>query len=931
MIKVSNLFKSYQDNKILENISLNLADHGLITLLGDSGCGKTTLLNLLSTLDGDFHGSIKFNNLELNKLSDKKRRAFRINNIGYVFQNFNLFENDTVYNNIYLVLSSVSNLSKELKNRKIEEALTLVDCLTFKDKYVRDLSGGEKQRVALARAIINNPKVIFADEPSGNLDTLNATKIFNLLREISKDCLVIVVTHNETLSNEYSDEIYRFENKKIIKELNNAKEANKPLTTMKEKRKAKSEVLSSKFIFRHFLNNVKLKKIRYLLTLIFLTIALISSGVSFYVNSELTSGITNMFTDALGKNSLILERKDKDPQIIDYYSANKTDLENIYKSYQGEVDYIGVNYLADFEGLFPNENSLYLEHENKLTNLFDITSRYFNEFIYEKHFKNTKDIYPQIFSKLNDDEIVISLNNQQMIDLCLRFRIPKTYQDLGAYLLSNKIKVVLKVENRIFVYEDEQAFRLKAVIRSPYKRIYHTNPYFNEDLFERRMQLPSSNNLTQVDELPWTLKKINYFHTIDFPTKVIEDLMYKIAYKSMIFENDSNLFSPLSISENSGRTNRVYVFNSFKKSIDLELLRVLKESSYNFNSYYFNTSSGYRQSGSILSGFSHPLFFSLYLEKINEVIDANSKVSLNEFYNIEIPELVCEGNLLKTSEDIVKLSSKLTQKIKGVYPRNIKEIAISEKMARTLGGQDIIGKELYMSSLMSSQKIDEVVKTKFKTVKVTICGIVNSEKMEVYHSPDYSISLFRDLFNYSSLELNIESIVFMLENKIDEQTVEKLNTMYPEYYFFNPTSDIEKGIKETMNYILIFLLDFSLISILSSIVLISIITYINFLDSKRDVALLIALGFSSFEIMKMFFLNNLFTSSFSLVNSSIGLVFASYLLKESFTNSFGLAFSFIFPLSSIFFMIIVVFIVSALSILLINRPINQLNTIAELH
>lgn len=201
MIVCKHIEKQYNDLKILKGVDLEIAQAEVVSIVGSSGAGKTTLLTILGTLDRPTSGELLINNEAVFNLSDKKLAAFRNQNIGFVFQFHQLLPEFTALENVCIpaLIGKKSKKESELKATEILELLNLKDRLSHKPS---ELSGGEQQRVAVARALINNPKVIFADEPSGNLDSKNAKELHELffkLRDNFKQTFVIV-THNNELA-----------------------------------------------------------------------------------------------------------------------------------------------------------------------------------------------------------------------------------------------------------------------------------------------------------------------------------------------------------------------------------------------------------------------------------------------------------------------------------------------------------------------------------------------------------------------------------------------------------------------------------------------------------------------------------------------------------------------------------------------------------
>ena len=220
MIIVKNLTKVYKSKKTkscvaLNNVSFSLPSKGLVFVVGKSGSGKSTMLNLLGGLDSLTSGEINVFGHQLNEYSESELYSFRSNMVGFVFQDFHLLDDLTVSDNVRLSLK----LMAEDDNDRVEKALESVDLLEFKDRYPRELSGGQQQRVAIARALVKNPDVIFADEPTGNLDSNTTEQIIKLIKEISKEKLVVVVSHNLFDAYEYADRIIELSEGRIINDL----------------------------------------------------------------------------------------------------------------------------------------------------------------------------------------------------------------------------------------------------------------------------------------------------------------------------------------------------------------------------------------------------------------------------------------------------------------------------------------------------------------------------------------------------------------------------------------------------------------------------------------------------------------------------------------------------------------------------------------
>jgi putative ABC transport system ATP-binding protein len=205
VIEVKNLKKVYKvgviDLTVVNDLSLSIEDGAFISFIGPSGSGKSTVLNMIGCLDTPTFGSIKINNQDISKLNKTQLAKFRGENIGFIFQNFNLIPVLTVYENIEYPLIMIQDLKEEERKKRILKLLAEVGMLDQKDKTPDKISGGQMQRVAIARALVTNPKIVFADEPTANLDSKTAYLIIELMKKIQKEhnTTFIFATHDEKI------------------------------------------------------------------------------------------------------------------------------------------------------------------------------------------------------------------------------------------------------------------------------------------------------------------------------------------------------------------------------------------------------------------------------------------------------------------------------------------------------------------------------------------------------------------------------------------------------------------------------------------------------------------------------------------------------------------------------------------------------------
>lgn len=221
MIKTVDLEKIFRTDEVettaLNKVNLEVEKGDFVAIMGPSGCGKSTLLNILGLLDNPTSGDLYFEDTELAKYNERKRTNLRKGNIGFVFQSFNLIDELTVFENVELPLLYMKVPSKE-RRKKVEEVLERMKIAHRKKHFPQQLSGGQQQRVAICRSVVANPKLILADEPTGNLDSANGEEVMNLLTELNKDgTTIIMVTHSPSDA-EYANRIVQLFDGHIVSE-----------------------------------------------------------------------------------------------------------------------------------------------------------------------------------------------------------------------------------------------------------------------------------------------------------------------------------------------------------------------------------------------------------------------------------------------------------------------------------------------------------------------------------------------------------------------------------------------------------------------------------------------------------------------------------------------------------------------------------------
>ena len=349
MLKLSNIVKEYPtgDEKVvaLNDVNIEFRKSEFVSILGHSGCGKTTLLNIIGGLDQYTSGDLSINGKSTKAFKDSDWDTYRNHSVGFVFQNYNLIPHQSVLANVELALT-LSGVSKTERKERAKAALEKVGLGNQINKKPNQMSGGQMQRVAIARALVNNPEILLADEPTGALDSETSVQVMDHLKEISKDRLVIMVTHNPELADEYSTRIIRLVDGKIVNDSNpydSSEEEKSPSSapvkeTRKEKKAKKKTSMSFATALSLSLNNLMTKKMRTFLTSFAGSIGIIGIALILALSNGFTLYIEAIQREALTSYPIMIESATMDMEAM---------MGSMESSATGEVNH-------DLDKVYPN-------------------------------------------------------------------------------------------------------------------------------------------------------------------------------------------------------------------------------------------------------------------------------------------------------------------------------------------------------------------------------------------------------------------------------------------------------------------------------------------------------------------------------------------------------------------------------------------------
>lgn len=588
MLTIKNIYKSYglKDSKysVLKDINLSFRPNEFVAILGPSGSGKTTLLNILGGLDQYDSGDLIINGKSTKKFKDKDWDSYRNKSVGFIFQSYNLISHISILSNVEMCLT-LRNTSKSVARKKAIEALERVGLKDHIHKKPNQLSGGQMQRVAIARALVNNPDIILADEPTGALDSKTSTQIMELIKDISKDKLVIMVTHNENLADIYASRIIKLSDGVIISDSN-------PYETKEESDlytlpKIKMSLLTALGLS---LNNIKTKKGRTLLTSFAASIGII--GISLVL--ALSNGFQIQIDD-FEKNTLT--------QMPIYITPEATDLkrEMALELGNGEDEYPSDNIIKKYQYTVANV------HKNKITSDYinyinSINNDYLNGIGYGYNANMNVIIKNDTIDYFNNNYIETSFSTNGTSDI-----IKENYDLLSGRYPKNSNEALLIVDtyNRLYPYL--------------YKDLGLKENSTFEDVIGKELQVVSNNNFyEEADGLFITKQNYDELWNNDDNIKInITGIIRAKKDANVTLYSGSTLLINAKIEE-----------ESIDKNLNSNIVKAQKEKDYNvLNGDDFDEDDTKELAISMLGGSKDPQTIAIYpkdfisKDKIIEYLD----------------------------------------------------------------------------------------------------------------------------------------------------------------------------------------------------------------------------------------------------------------------------------------------------------------------
>lgn len=891
MIEIINVSFSYGHQDVLRNINLTLPNAGLITVIGPSGCGKSTLLNCISGLI-KCSGTVKIDSQQIDKMSEEEKDDFRLKNIGLVFQDFKLFNSDTALNNIVFPMDCISNMPEDRKKQKARDLLQLVGLDKQEGKIVSNFSGGEKQRIAIARALINSPKIILADEPTGALDTQNSAIIMEILRKISNNCLVFAVSHDVELARKYSDQIIEMRDG-IIEKISycESRETDCYLPIAMPKIGSKKTSIPVTFLCRYSLEILKKKKWRTTFCYAITSLGLLGVGLSLTISRLISTNIKDAYSSIIGDNKIMVISKDA-PSKDDFEPLELYEMEQLAHDNAEHIQDLGVYYANDFENMFADSNSLWTSSGAYKYKIDGISARSINEFEWLDF--NEDPIYPGNINALKDDEIILGLNMPNIEQFCYALKIQRNITSFSEYLEKHKVTVFFSFENTDWGYYDEQCFTVKGFILQADPCIYHSNHLWNELIIENWMKFTDISKKGE-NNPPWALEKHHYIKLSSDKTNFLSMVKNNNKYDNYLFEiADSDDYPVLYRNRMTTESNRLFVYKTQKHLITKQEIEAMLSLNCDINNPILGSQSAYSiYPDNLMMGFSHPTIFASSSNEIQTSIDALCNEDLLGSGNYEFGNNMLFGHYSKPLQNSVIFGT-FEGKLKAGYaPKAINEVLVSEKMYTKIFKEKFEKETLLKCGFCTSEYLYEsnMIKREFRETELVITGIVDSPYYSIFNGSEWLNNYYQQQLGVSAFDLIVNAVSFDChdQRKISK-TIEEFSKYFPQYTFINPMNDVEKSINEVCFWMEIVLAAFSLIATSISILLLYMCCYLNAIENRKEIGLSRCIGVTAKESKKFVYYQTFITCIFSYLFACLELVIisivSSYEISGIFSSNF---------------------------------------------
>lgn len=896
MLVLKNIVKNYElgGNVIsaLAGVDLSFRKSEFVSILGPSGCGKTTLLNIIGGLDKYTSGDLIINNKSTKSFTDHDWDTYRNHSIGFIFQNYNLIPHQTVLSNVELALT-LSGVSKAERRKRAVEALEKVGLKDQINKKPNQMSGGQMQRVAIARALVNDPDILLADEPTGALDSVTSVQIMDILKEISKDKLIIMVTHNPELAETYSNRIIKLLDGKIVDDSSPYKVEEEKFDDKKTTKK-KSASMSFFTALSLSFNNLLTKKGRTFMTGFAGSIGIIGIALILSVSTGVKTYIDRVQRDTLSSYPITIQKENIDMSglIASLMSAEKSQEENSH-----DLDKVYVNSI-----MYHLVNSLN-EMETKMNNIKDF-----------KKFIETNEIFKKYAVALKYSyQLDLNIYTENKNGEIIKSDATKLFEGMMGGVTPNGMSSSMMMSSSSYkvweeLLEGEDSL-VNEILSSQYDVLYGKWPEkYNEivlivddknELSDIVLYTLGLRTYDEMMEIVNSAMKGEQLDTSNLGSWTYEELC-NMAFKAVLAadryqkQNDGT-YTDLSKTE----AGLQYLYNS-NKALEIKVVGIIRPNSDSVSSMV---------SGSI--GYTSALTEYIINQNNknellqNQIADKDNDIITGLPFKKDVKEPTDEEKIALIKNYFSKLDSKdkaeIFVKIKAtpseqyIFEESAKQLALlNDEMIKTLlvksfAMQMGVDEEQVVSYVedMTPEKREEyalvvlgaqITKTYEETVKKQLSNIDAEQLANMFDNEKFSDAQYVEFykqympstFSESNYEKNLELLGYIdiddpdfvniyagsFENKEKlTEAIAQYNDSVEENDKISYTDVVElmmSSISTIIDAISYVLVAFVAISLVVSSIMIGIITYISVLERTKEIGVLRAIGASKRDISRVF-------------------------------------------------------------------------------
>lgn len=816
VLKLTNIVKDYVTGdttvRALKGINIEFRKSEFVSILGPSGCGKTTMLNIIGGLDKYTSGDLIINGKSTKEFKDSDWDSYRNHSVGFVFQSYNLISHQTVLSNVELAMT-LSGVSKSERRKRAKEVLEKVGLSDQMNKKPNQMSGGQMQRVAIARALVNDPDIILADEPTGALDSTTSVQIMEILKEISKDKLIIMVTHNPELAEKYSSRIVRFLDGELKDDSNPYK--SEEIKNQEKGRKEKKPSMSFFTAVSLSFNNLLTKKGRTFLTAFAGSIGIIGIALILALSSGVQNYITKTEKEALANYPLTITKESSDFQ--EMFSAMSGEADKKEEDKKDDMVYSNnmmgnmlnmmiagtkTNNMKDFKEYIESGDS---EIDNYVS---DIQYSYATPMnIYKAD--TSEELY-----KVNPSPVFEKLGMQSMVEAS-SMSVMSSGSDMDVWTQLPNNEDYLESQFEVLAGSIPKNYDEAVVIVDENGEI--------SDYCLYALGIENMDNISQMvkDALEGREVEVKKTERTEYTYDDLMGLRYKLLTNTDYYKNNNGIWTDMS-------ENDMYVASKLTGALEIKIVGVVQKKE-NDNAVASSGGVGYRSD-----------LMEYLVAKVNEsdiVKQQKENADMDVFTGVLFETDEDKENVKMTMEELQNYISTLPEEEQVQFTAYIQQMQASGMTDEEIAAQ--------MSAYMAQTSTDATYDG-----NLSLMGVSDIEEPS-------AINIYPKDFEAK------DSITDIIDKYNEDAENEEDKITYTDYIGLMLSS-----VTMIINAITYVLVGFVSISLIVSSIMIGIITYISVLERTKEIGILRAIGASKKDISRVF---NAETFIIGLVSGAIGI------------------------------------------------------------